>query len=197
MLKEKIMSTAATLPSRPVLADLIPGSRVRDVVLIAAGAALTGLAAQVSILTSLSPVPFTLQTLVALLVGASLGSVRGMASMGLYALVGVLGVPWFAGHTSGFSSVSFGYIIGFILAAGLVGELAKRGADRHIPGTVALMVFGNVLIYAVGTTWLAVNLHLGAGTAIGLGVQPFLISDALKIVVAAIALPGTWKLVKR
>lgn len=191
------MSTAATLPSRPVLADLIPGSRVRDVVLIAAGAALTGLAAQVSILTSLSPVPFTLQTLVALLVGASLGSVRGMASMGLYALVGVLGVPWFAGHTSGFSSVSFGYIIGFILAAGLVGELAKRGADRHIPGTVALMVFGNVLIYAVGTTWLAVNLHLGAGTAIGLGVQPFLISDALKIVVAAIALPGTWKLVKR
>jgi len=197
LLKEKVMSTAATLPSHPVLADLIPGSRVRDVVLIVAGAALTGLAAQVSILTSLSPVPFTLQTLAALLVGASLGSARGMASMGLYALVGVLGVPWFAAHTSGFSSVSFGYIIGFILAAGLVGELAKRGADRHILGTVALMVFGNVLIYAVGTTWLAVNLHLGAGTAIGLGVRPFLISDALKIVVAAIALPGTWKLVKR
>ncbi len=151
----------AAVPARrraAVLADLLPGARVRDAVLVLSGAGLTGLAAQVSIHTPLSPVPFTLQTLAVLLTGAALGSVRGVASMLVYLLAGVTGVPWYAGHASGRGGPSFGYVLGFVVAAGVVGALARRRADRRVVTTVALMVLGNVVVYAVGTTWLAADL---------------------------------------
>ena len=81
-----------------------------------------GIAAQIAIPLPFTPVPLTLQTFAVLLAGAALGSLRGVASMGLYALMGVVGVPWFAEGSSGFSSASFGYILGFILAAFIVGR---------------------------------------------------------------------------
>ncbi|MFB0943973.1 MAG: biotin transporter BioY, partial [Candidatus Nanopelagicales bacterium] len=71
-----------------------------------------------------------------------LGSLRGVASMGLYALMGVVGVPWFAEGSSGFSTASFGYILGFILAAFIVGRLAERGASTPPIHSAALMVIG-------------------------------------------------------
>ncbi len=191
------MSNAAVLSNRIVLADLLPGARVRDAVLIAGGAGLTGLAAQVSItVPSLSPVPFTLQGLSVLVVGAALGSVRGLLSILLYMAVGLAGVPWFSSHTHGVTP-SFGYIIGFVLAAGLVGALAKRGADRHIVSTVAVLVAGTAVIYLIGTVWLAADLHLGAAKAFDLGVRPFLITDGIKVAAAALALPAAWQLVRR
>src|SRR5262249_61771178 len=88
------MATAVTTPDRLVLADLVPGSLARDAALIVGGACLTGLAAQVSIHTPLTPVPFTLQTFAVLLTGAVLGPVRGVLSMLLYLLAGVVGGPW-------------------------------------------------------------------------------------------------------
>jgi biotin transport system substrate-specific component len=191
------MSTAAAAQNRIVLADLVPGALARDVTLVAAGAALTGLAAQVSIHTPLSPVPFTLQTLSVLVVGAARGSLRGMLSMLLYLAAGVAGAPWFANHTSGWGGPSFGYILGFIVAAGLVGALAKRGADRHVATTVLLMIAGSLVIYAIGTTWLAVDLNLSGFEAFKLGVRPFLATDAIKIAVAALAFPAAWKLARR
>src|ERR1700754_181003 len=124
------MATAATTADRLVLADLVPGALARDAAAVVAGAGLTGLAAQVSVHTPLTPVPFTLQTAAVLLTGAALGSVRGLLSMLLYLLVGVAGVPWFENHTHGWGGPSFGYIIGFVVAAGVVGELARRGNDR-------------------------------------------------------------------
>lgn len=126
------MSTAtAAAPTRPgtVLADLLPASRVRDVALVAGGAALTGLAAQIAVPVPGSPVPVTGQTFAALLVGTALGARRGLLSLALYALAGLAGVPWFASGTSGVS-VSFGYILGMMLASAAVGALARRGADR-------------------------------------------------------------------
>lgn len=191
------MADAAALSRRLVLADLVPGARVRDAALIAGGAGLTGLAAQGSIHTPLSPVPFTLQTLSVLVVGAALGSVRGVLSMLVYALAGVAGLPWFANHTSGWGGPSFGYIVGFVVAAGVVGELARRGADRHVATTVGLMALGTALIYLIGTTWLARDLHLDAATAFRLGVRPFLATDAIKIGLAALAFPAAWKLARR
>lgn len=192
------MSTARTAPTPAlVLGDLIAGSRVRDAALVVAGAGLTGLAAQVAITTPLSPVPFTLQTLAVLLTGAALGSMRGLASMLLYLGAGAAGVPWFSGHSSGWGGPTFGYIAGFVVAAVVVGALAERRADRHVGSTVAMMVVGNVLIYAVGTTWLALDLGLSAGDAFALGVRPFLAVDAVKIGVAALALPSAWKLARR
>ena len=194
------MSTAAVVPhrlDRLVLADLMPGALVRDIALVAGGAGLTGLAAQVSIHTALSPVPFTLQTLSVLVVGAALGSVRGLLSMLLYLLGGMVGVPWYANQEHGWGGPAFGYILGFVVAAALVGALAKRGADRHVVSTVLLMIAGSVVIYLIGTVWLAVDLHLGSVEAFKLGVRPFLATDAIKIGLAALAFPAAWKLARR
>lgn len=190
------MSSARSAPT-PVLADVVPGSLARDVALVATGAALTGLAAQVAIYTPLSPAPFTLQTFAVLVTGAALGSVRGLLSMLLYLAAGAVGVPWFADSSSGWGGPTFGYVVGFVVAAFAVGRLAERRADRHVVSTVAMMVLGNVVIYLLGATWLAQDLGLSAGQAFDLGVRPFLATDALKIGVAALVLPGVWKLIRR
>ena len=182
---------------RRVLADLLPGALVRDVVLVLGGAGLTGLAAQVSIHTSITPVPFTLQTLAVLVVGGALGSVRGAISMLVYLVAGSAGVPWFANHAHGWGGPTFGYVLGFIVAAALVGELARRGNDRAVLSTVGLMALGSVVIYLVGATWLAHDLNLSAAKAIDLGVTPFLIGDALKIAIAALVFPAAWRLARR
>jgi biotin transport system substrate-specific component len=191
--------TTAAIRQRLVIADLIPGSLVRDAVLIVAGAGLTGAAAQVSIsVPAISPVPFTLQTMAVLLTGAALGSVRGVLSMLLYLAVGSAGVPWFADHTSGWAgSPSFGYILGFIVAAGVVGELARRGNDRKVVSAIGLMALGDAVLLTIGTIYLANDLNISASKAIALGVTPFLIGDALKLAVAALALPTAWKLARR
>ena len=191
------MSTAVIAPRRIVLADLVPGALVRDAALIVGGAGLTGLAAQVSVHTSLTPVPFTLETLAVLTTGAALGTVRGGLSMLLYLVAGGAGVPWFAQHKSGWGGPSFGYVIGFVVAAAVVGELARRGNDRQIVSTIGLMALGSALIYLIGATWLAHDLHVSTARAISLGVTPFLIGDAVKAAVAAVALPATWRLVRR
>lgn len=186
-------ATTVSLRRPGVLADRVPGSIVRDVILIAAGAGFTGLAAQVSIHTPLSPVPFTLQTLAVLVTGAALGTVRGAAAMLLYLVAGAAGVPWYAGHTHGFGGPTFGYIVAFVLAAALVGELARRGNDRRALSTVGLMAAGNALIYLIGTAWLALSLGLGAEKAIAAGVTPFLLTDGLKVAIAAGVLPLAWR----
>ena len=188
------MSTL-TASSRPVvLADLIPGGKVRDAVLVVSGAALTGLCAQISIHTPLSPVPFTLQTFAVLLTGAAVGSRRGMLSMLVYLVAGGLGLPWFAHGTAGWGGPSFGYVVGFVLAAAVVGRLSERRADRHLLSTAAQFVIGSVLVYLVGASWLAADLHLSAGSAFAFGVRPFLVTDAIKAALAAIALPSAWSL---
>ncbi|GAA1833636.1 biotin transporter BioY [Microlunatus capsulatus] len=177
------------------LADVIPGGVARSVALVAGGAALVGLSAQVVVPLPFTPVPLSLQTFSVLLVGAVLGSRRGAASMGLYLLAGVAGVPWFSQHQSGWAFASFGYVVGFVVAAYLVGRLAERGADRTVLRTVGLMVLGNLAVYAVGVPGLVLITGMDLGKALLVGVVPFLIGDALKIALAAGLLPATWKLV--
>lgn len=191
-------STAALSRPRPlVLADLISGTWVRDALLVAGAAGFVGLLAQISIHLSFTPVPVTGQTLGVLLAGTALGWRRGAAAMALYAAAGVAGVPWFADHSSGYVGASFGYILGFILCAVLCGFLAERGADRAVLKSVPAMVAGEVVMYAVGVAWLAVDLHVGAGKAIALGLTPFLAGDAIKAAIAAGLLPAVWKLAAR
>ncbi len=174
-----------------VLADLVPGERVRDAVLIGVFALAIGLSAQVAFLLPFSPVPVTGQTFAVLLGAAALGAGRATIGASAYLVLGVAGVPWFA-PTGG---ASLGYIVGFVAAAWIIGRLARLGNDRTVGRTVALMVVGNLVIYAVGVTWLAVALGVGAGEALLLGVVPFLIGDAIKLALAAALLPATWKLV--
>jgi biotin transport system substrate-specific component len=189
--------TTTDVAARPrVLADLVPGALVRDVALVMGSAALTGLAAQITIPLPFTPVPISLQTFTVLLAGAALGPLRGGLGMGLYLLAGAAGVPWFAQQNSGIGFPSFGYIVGFVLAAILVGGLARRGYDRTVPGTVGIMILGNLVIYAIGVTWLAVALAVDLPTALELGAWPFLIGDALKIALAAGLLPAAWWLAR-
>ncbi|MGH8980337.1 MAG: biotin transporter BioY [Acidimicrobiales bacterium] len=177
-----------------VLVDLIPGSLLRDACLVVGAACLVGLLAQLSFHLSFTPVPVTGQTFGVLLTGTALGWRRGVAAMSLYALGGVVGIPWFAGHAHGYAGSSFGYIVGFVLCAALCGALAQRGADRSILKSVPAMVAGEVVIYAVGVTWLAFSLHVGLADALSLGFVPFVAGDAIKAALVAGALPGAWKL---
>ena len=186
-----------------VLADLIAADRsraariARDVALVVGAAAFVGLLAQVSIKLSFTPVPITGQTLGVLLAGTALGWRRGAAAMALYALAGVAGVPWFAQGGSGYASASFGYVIGFFVAAAVCGYLAGRGADRSVVGSVPAMIAGELVIYLFGLTWLAVDLHLGAAATLRDGFTPFVAGDAIKAAIAAGLLPAAWALTGR
>ena len=189
-------TAAASTRTGTVLADLLPASRVRDAALVLGGAALTGLAAQLAVPVPGSPVPVTGQTFAALLVGTALGARRGLLSLALYALAGLAGVPWFASGTSGVS-VSFGYILGMMLASAVVGALARRGADRGVLRMAGTMLLGEAVIYAIGVPYLAYAADMSASAAIAAGLTPFLIGDAVKAVLAMGAVPAAWKLVDK
>jgi biotin transport system substrate-specific component len=182
--------------SRPTLADrLFSRSLTTDLVLIGAGAALTGVLAQVVI--PLQPVPITGQTLAVILVGSTLGALRGALSMVLYLALGVVGLPWFTEASSGWGVVAGptgGYIVGFIAAAALTGWLAQRSWDRRIVGAFVSMSAGTLVTFAVGLPWLAASLGLNLDQTLQAGLYPFLIGGAIKALVAASVLPLAWKL---
>lgn len=182
---------------------VVPKGIATDVALIAAGAAITAVAAQISI--PASPVPFTFQTLTVLLVGASLGSVRGALSMVLYAMLGVLGLPVFAplsdgSHAVGLQAVmgaTFGFVIGFVAAAFVVGFLAERNWSSHAVKMFVSYAVGSLVIYAFGVPVLAAVATNG-DMAIAIGIMtPFLIWDAVKAVIAAALLPLAWAGIKK
>ncbi|TQS40831.1 biotin transporter BioY [Cryptosporangium phraense] len=191
------MTTVSVASPRRVLADAIPGGLVRDAVLVVGSAAFVGLFAQISIPLSFTPVPVTGGTFAVLLSVAALGPARGVLGMLVYLLAGMAGVPWFSSQMHGWSMPSFGYIVGYVLAAAVVGALARRGADRTPLRAVPLMIAGNLAVYAIGVPWLMASLDVGLGRALALGFTPFVIGDALKIVLAAVVLPSAWALVHR
>jgi biotin transport system substrate-specific component len=193
------MSSVAIARPRPlVLGDLIAANRgraahaVRDVLLVVGAAGFVGALAQISIHLSFTPVPITGQTLGVLLAGTALGWRRAAAALALYAIAGVAGLPWFAGGTAGYASASFGYIVGFFFAATACGYLASRGADRSVLKSVPAMIVAEIIIYAFGLTWLALDLHLGASATLADGLTPFLAGDAIKAAIAAGLLPLVW-----
>lgn len=188
------MSSISSVSPR-TLADVIPGGLARNIALVAGGAGFVGLSAQLAIPLPFTPVPLSLQTFSVLLTVAVLGSTRGLVSMALYAVAGMAGLPWFAQQQSGWAFASFGYVVGFVVAALVVGKLAERGADRTPLRAVGLLVLGNLTIYAVGVPGLMMLAGVSLPKALALGVVPFLIGDAIKVAVAAALLPATWKLV--
>lgn len=189
------MSITTTIPSRPVLADLIPGERTRDVALVLGATAFLVVAGQLSIPLWFTPVPLSLATFAVLLNGAALGPARAGLSTLLYLVLGMAGAPVFASQTSGWSFASFGYIVGFVPAAVVVGALARRRADRSVITTAATAALGSLIIYAFGVPWLMANLDVDLATGLDLGMYPFLVGDAIKALAAALLLPAAWKFV--
>jgi len=194
---------AAAIAAPSVLADLLPArtkaaAYARDAVLVLGGAGAVGASAQIAItIPQITPVPFVLTTFTVLLLGAAYGPLRAGLTLALYLAAGAAGVPWFTEGASGYAMPTFGYIIGFLAASVAVGYLAKRGGDRTILKTVGLMVVGNVLMYAFGVPYLAFALDMSASDAISAGMTPFLVGDAVKLVFAALLLPGAWALVNK
>ena len=186
------------LSARPTLIDrVVPRSMVTDVALIFAGAVLTAIAAQIAI--PMWPVPITGQTFAVLLVGAVLGASRGALSMITYISLGAAGLPVFTGAVSGITfGTTFGYLVGFIAAAAVVGWLSQLNWHKKVSGVLASFAIGNAVIYMFGLPWLAFALsNLGiasdAGAVITAGLVPFLVGDAIKMALAAAALPLAWK----
>ena len=203
------MSIVATTLVRPTLIDrVVTRTWVSDIALIVAGTALVAVLAQVAI--PLWPVPVTGQTLAVLLVGASLGAVRGAASLTLYAVLGLAGLPIFApqddgSHLTGLAALaapSFGYIIGFIASAAIVGWAAERSWDRGWFKPIVTFIGGSLVVFAVGLPWLAValgqfGLPNDLQSVLVAGFYPFIIGGLIKAAIAAALLPALWAVAGR
>lgn len=181
----------------PVLMDVVLpkiNNKVKNIALVLSFAFITALCGQLKI--ELGPIPLTMQTFAVVLSGVLLGSKRGALSQIAYLAGGLAGIPWFArgGGMIYVLSPTFGYIIGFIAAAYIVGRLAERGWDRKIKTAVLAMLAGNIFIYLFGLSWLL--WFVSAETVLAVGLYPFVIGDLLKILLAGLALPLGWKLIK-
>jgi biotin transporter BioY len=167
---------------------------LKDILLVLSFTLLTAVSAKLKI--EIGPVPITGQTFAVLLSGALLGSRRSALSQIFYLLGGLAGIPWFArgGGIGYLMSPTFGYIVGFVLAAFVVGFLCERGFDRKIETAILAMFVGNVLIYLPGLLWLA--RFVGWGKVMAVGLYPFIIGDTIKLLLAGSILPLGWKLIK-
>jgi biotin transport system substrate-specific component len=197
-------------PSSPLRTQVLPRETSQamriaaDVLLVSAGMLLVALAAQISIHIPGTPVPGTLQTGAALLVGASLGSLRGFLSLALYLLAGT-SLPIFAGGSSGWDSLHWGeaagarggYLVGMLIAAALVGALAEQGWDRRVPRALLMLTAGDAVVFLVGVPWLHAATNLSWWDAIDKGFLWFVPIEAAKFCIVAGLLPGAWAVVRR
>ena len=167
---------------------------VKDIVLVLSFSILTAICAKLKI--EIGPVPITMQTFIVLLTGALLGSKIGALSQITYLLMGLAGFPWFArgGGIQYILSPTFGYLLGFVWAAYLVGYLAEKGFDRNIKTAILAMLVGNIVLYIPGLLWLAK--FVGWKNVLVVGFYPFVLGDIVKILLASSILPLGWKTIK-
>ena len=181
-------------------------------VLAFAGSLIIAGAAQVTV--PFWPVPMTLQSMAVLLVGGAYGARLGAATLALYALEGAIGLPFFAGSKSGifddklsylFPASSMGYVVGFVMAAALVGYLAQSGWINSFVRMVMATIAGAALLYVPGLIWLAIwaaktqglDATIAVQKSFEWGLYPFIIGDTVKAVIAGLGLSAVWIGAKR
>lgn len=182
--------------------DTVLTNAVIDAVLIVGFAALTGLSAKVAVY--LNPaVPITGQTFAVLLSGAVLGSKRGAASMLVYLGMGIAGVPVFA-PDGAIPHASRGYLIGFAVAAFIVGWVVERGWGKNPLKLALAMLLGEVAIYGFGLPWLAFYIpeselieRSRLAVVYDWGLEDFIIGDTIKLIMAAVGVPLAWEAIRR
>ena len=207
----------ASIASTQVLSEAIwpaegTAKRVKQAVLFVAGILFLTAAAQIKVAVPPSPVAVNLGTFAVLTVGAAYGPRLGLATILGYMLVGALGFDVFQSSTAQYNGLGYmmgstgGYLFGYVLAVGALGALARRGWDRSVLMMAVAMLIGNVLLYVPGLLWLAHWTEAAGKTdlvtygtlwnqTLAWGATPFLIGDAMKLVLAALVLPAVWKLV--
>lgn len=189
--------------TRNVLADILgpqggTALRVKQAVLVVLGIAVLAIAAKIKV--PMWPVPITMGTFAVLSIGAAYGARLGLVTIFGYMIVGALGFDVFAGTTAEQYGLTYmmggtgGYLVGYVLATLALGALAQRGWDRSVLWMALAMVIGTVLIYVPGLVWLG-QLYGWDKPILAWGLTPFLIGDAVKLVLAAMLLPALWKLV--
>lgn len=168
----------------------------RAVLLALVGSLLIAVCAHIKV--PMVPVPMTMQTFAVLLVGMAFGFRLGLATVLLYLAEGLAGLPVFTNPGAGPAYLlgpTGGYLIGFAVAAALVGWLGGRGWDRSVWTATVAMTLGTACIFVLGVGWLATL--IGVDQAIAAGLTPFVYGAAAKILLAALLLPVAWSLVDR
>lgn len=183
----------ANVSAAPVL-ELSPAQRLAAIVV---ASMLLVLSAKIQI--PFWPVPMTMQTMAVLLIGAFLGARAGAAAVALYLFEGGLGFPVFAGTPERGIGLAYmygptgGYLVGFVVAAFVIGLAAERGWTRNLWQSLAVMAVGHAIILALGVFWLAYL--AGWKVAIASGLTPFWTATALKTAMAVAIVHGwqTWR----
>jgi biotin transport system substrate-specific component len=197
------MFDTASGANSPTLIEDLSGGRIafgRQIALVLLSTVLLTASAKVEV--PFYPVPLTLQTLTILLLATWLGPRLAVAGILAYLVEGAIGLPVFAGTPEKGLGLSYmmgptgGFLVGFVLAAGIVGFLARCGWDRSIKHTAAAMLIGNIAIYVPGLLWLGALLGWDK-PILEWGLYPFMIGDLLKIAIAALVAPAAWKLLGR
>ena len=184
---------------------------LRAIVLAVLGSLFVAACAQITV--PLWPVPITGQTFAVLVVGMAYGMRLGAATLLLYLVLGAAGLPVFANQAGSLAVLlgpSGGYIVGYVFAGGVLGYLAERGWDRHAATTALALLAGNIVLYIPGLLWLwkfyaglgaeyiaAAGAETAFGATIMAGLTPFLIGDALKLLLAAALLPIAWRAIRK
>lgn len=174
--------------------------RVKQVLMVVLGIVAMSILAKVKI--PMWPVPITMGTFAVLTIGATYGPRLGLATILGYMIIGALGFDVFAGSSAEAYGLTYmmggtgGYLVGYVLATLALGFAARAGWDRSILMMAVALLLANVLIYLPGVAWLTV-LYEGKGFAwaVEVGLTPFVIGDALKLGLAALLVPGLWKLI--
>ena len=206
----------ATSASREVLTETFwaaegAGLWVKRAALVVLGVIALTVAAQIKVPLWPSPVAISLGTFAVLTIGAAYGPRLGLATLSAWMVLGAFGWDVFQNSTAESNGIAYmlggtgGYLLGYLLAVLALGFAARRGWDRSVPGMVAALLVGNALIYVPGLLWLHHLVEAGLfdpaayasawSQTLAWGLTPFLIGDALKLGLAALLVPGLWKLV--